>query len=85
MKTYLEKIWKFNSQQMFYFLLSQFDFISHGIISEDPVEQHYFTLTGGQSLVHLILLEEWKHKAAKRRVAFSPFLNLFFGKQQIGR
>jgi hypothetical protein len=83
-KTYLEKIWKFNSQQMFYFLLSQFDFISHGIISEDPVEHHYLLLTWGQSLVLLILFEEGKHKAA-RSVTFSPSLDLFYGKEQIGR
>lgn len=83
MKTYLEKIWKFNSQQMFYFLLSQFDFISHGIISEDPVEHHYLLLTWGQSLVLLILFEEGKHKAA-RSVTFSPSLDLFYGKEQIG-
>ena len=35
-------------------------------------------------MVHLILLEEGKHKTERRRVTFSPSLDLFSGKEQIG-
>ena len=84
-KTYPVKIWKFTSHQLSEFLLTQYNCRSQRIISEDLVEIHYVTLTWGQTLVHLILLEEGKHKPERRRVTFSPYLDLFSGKEQIGR
>ena len=83
-KTYPVKIWKFTSHQLSEFFLTQYNFRSQRRISEDPVEHHYLLLTWGQSLVLLILFEEGKHKAA-RSVTFSPSLDLFYGKEQIGR